>query len=186
MAAGRKPKPTSLHVLEGTFRKPRHARRRLEPPAPGELSSIRAPEWMSSSQREIWTYAVRNAPRGVLKRIDREVMAVWVCAADRHQRAVVAQNHLDFEEDAMPGVRWDEHNKRHSLSPLVRVIEQAAKTMMRSAELLGFTPTARPRLAGAMGAEELDVPQDGPVEEASAAADLRGFIASRPSAKSVN
>ena len=68
---GRKPKPTALHDLHGTFRATRHKAREAEPKAVGDLLS-EPPDWMTDGQQAGWRYAVENAPKGVLRRIDRD------------------------------------------------------------------------------------------------------------------
>jgi hypothetical protein len=82
---GRKPVPTVLTNLRGN---PGHARRSnpVEPKPQGELSA--APDWLTEAQREGWAYALRHAPPGVLKRLDRGALAVWVVAEDLHRQAV--------------------------------------------------------------------------------------------------
>jgi phage terminase small subunit len=92
---GPKPTPTALHRLRGTFNATRHGRdRKGEPEAVGNLSA-QAPEWMTPGQQESWAYAMAHAPAGLLKPIDRGVLAVWVEAEDRHRVAMTQQAKLD-------------------------------------------------------------------------------------------
>jgi phage terminase small subunit len=92
--AGRRPKPTHLHKLQGTFNATRHGRGRAgEPIAEGDLHS--PPRDLTPAQKDVWRYAIRHAPRGLLKRIDRDVLAIWCEARDRWNTARLMQAKLD-------------------------------------------------------------------------------------------
>ena len=80
---GRKPVPTHLKVIRGN-----PGKRKLnknEPLPIGDL--VDAPEWMAESQRQNWNYAVENAPKGLLKKLDRSVLVAWTVAEDLHRRS---------------------------------------------------------------------------------------------------
>jgi hypothetical protein len=80
---GRRPKPTALKELEGNpGKRPLNQR---EPKPDGDLYG--APEWMTDSQREGWAYAITHAPYGLLKQLDRSMLAIWVVAEDLHREA---------------------------------------------------------------------------------------------------
>jgi P27 family predicted phage terminase small subunit len=111
---------------------------------------------MTHGQRESWAHAMAHAPAGLLKPIDRGVLAVWVEAEDRHRVAVTQQARLDAGS-SLP-LLTKGRDGQPSPSPYLRIIRQAADTMLRAAGELGFSPAARPRLGGAgRGAE--DVPE---------------------------
>jgi phage terminase small subunit len=136
---GRKPKPTALHKLQGTFNATRHRHRLAEPKPTGDLAE--PPGWMTEEQQEAWHYALAHAPAGLLKLIDRSMLAIWIVAEDRHRIAAIMQAKLDegSEHPLLSGGK-DE-------SPYVRIGERAALIIMKAAAELGFTPTSRPRLA---------------------------------------
>jgi hypothetical protein len=50
---------------------------------------------MSEGQQAGWRHAVEHAPRGILKAIDRGMLAVWVEAEERHRTAAAMQARLD-------------------------------------------------------------------------------------------
>src|SRR5688500_111139 len=83
--AGRKPKPTHLHVIEGAMHGTRHRGRAREPKPVGEL--VDPPEWMSAAQQDVWRYAITHAPAGLLKKLDGSALTVWVIACDLHRQA---------------------------------------------------------------------------------------------------
>jgi len=142
---GPKPIPTALHQLRGSFNATRHGRDRIgEPTAEGDLPAA-APDWMSPGQKEGWAYAMAHAPKGLLKAIDRGVLAIWVEAEDRHRTAVQQQARLDASSSLPLMTRGKDGQP--IASPYLRLIRHAAETMLRAASELGFTPAARPRLA---------------------------------------
>jgi P27 family predicted phage terminase small subunit len=148
---GPKPIPTQLHQLRGSFNTTRHGRGRAGEPVPdGELVAT-APEWMSPGQQESWAYAMANAPKGLLKAIDRGVLAVWVEAEDRHRTAAQQQAKLDASSSLPLMTRGKDGQPIPS--PYLRIIRQAAETMLRAAAELGFSPATRPRLAAGQAEE---------------------------------
>jgi P27 family predicted phage terminase small subunit len=138
---GRKPKPTAVHKLEDSLRPGRHAERELEPKAPGELAE--APAWFTENQKIGWAYAIANAPAGVLGRIDRSVLAVWVVAEDLHRQAV--------EKVTGPGggliVRSPSKGEPMQ-NPWLAIVNKQAQILIKAASELGFSPASRPRLVG--------------------------------------
>lgn len=139
---GRRPKPTALHRLHGTFHATKHADRKSEPVAEGDL--VDPPPGLNPDQMEGWKYALANAPKAVLRRIDRGMLAVWVIAEDRLYSANKMQAMLDANTrlklliNGPLGVP--------EVSPYEMIIDKASKRLMTAASILGFSPTARPRL----------------------------------------
>src|SRR6516162_7176892 len=79
--------PTELKVLRMTAKKAEKLARKITP-TPGPL--VEPPEWLTGEQKAEWRYAIENAPRDVLKRIDKTVLAGFIVAADTHRRSSVA------------------------------------------------------------------------------------------------
>jgi P27 family predicted phage terminase small subunit len=139
---GRRPIPTALHRLRGTFEPSRHGRGRAgEPIAEGDLSA--PPRDFTPAQKEVWRYATRHAPKGLLKRIDRDVLAIWCESRDRWNTARAMQARLDVDNQFKLLIRGQFGLEA---SPYNRILETTAKTMLRCATELGFSPAARPRL----------------------------------------
>lgn len=141
---GRKPKPTALHEISGTLHTTRHRARQLEPKAEGDLGA-EPPDWMTPTQQASWRFAMEHAPRGVLKRIDRGVLAVWVEAEDRHRVATIQQGVLD-RDNKMPLLVRNK-DAPPSASPYLNILTKAALVMIKAASELGFSPASRPRLS---------------------------------------
>jgi P27 family predicted phage terminase small subunit len=141
---GRKPVPTALHAMRGTTRTTRHVRDRAgEPVATGSLEE--PPEWLTERQKEGWRYAIAHAPKGLLKPIDRAVLAIWVEAEDRHRTAATKQAELD--RGAQLPLLLKTKDGTIVVSPYIRVMTTAAAVMLKAGSELGFSPAARPRLA---------------------------------------
>jgi P27 family predicted phage terminase small subunit len=141
---GRKPVPTELHGIRGTKRTTRHVRDRAgEPIATGSLDA--PPEWLTERQKEGWHYAIEHAPQGLLKPIDRAVLAIWVEAEDRHRTAAIKQAELD--RGAQLPLLLKTKEGTIVVSPYIRVMTVAAALMLKAGSEMGFSPAARPRLA---------------------------------------
>jgi P27 family predicted phage terminase small subunit len=97
------------------------------------------PAWMSKSQRAGWRYAIANAPAGLLKRLDRSVLSVWVVAEDHHR---AASEMLDKH-----GVLIKAPNTGLPIqSPYLPVLNRQAGLILKAAEQLGFSPASRSRV----------------------------------------
>lgn len=131
---GRKPKPTHLKLLEGNpGRRPlNHA----EPVPVGDLSE--PPEWLNDSQKEGWAYAIASAPPGLLKRIDRTLLTIWVVAEDLHREA--------SEAVTIGGAIITTRNGEVAQNPYMTVMNRQVPVMLKAASELGFTPASRSRI----------------------------------------
>ncbi len=141
---GRKPKPTVLHALQNTTNVTRHRARTREPKLDGALKAT-PPAWMTESQRAGWRHALKHAPRGLLKPIDRGVLAVWVEAEDRHRTAAVQQARLDANSEHPLLMKTSEGLTY--VSPYLNILTKAALLMIKAASELGFSPASRPRIS---------------------------------------
>jgi phage terminase small subunit len=140
--AGRRPKPTALHKLQGTYHTGKHGRDRREEPVPiGDLEE--PPPDLTESQEAGWRYAVAHMPKGVVKLIDRGILKVWVEAEDRHNTARLMQAMLDRDTKLKLLVKGPNGLEP---SPYNFILDKTAQTMFRAAQELGFSPAARPRL----------------------------------------
>lgn len=135
---GRKPKPTALHQMLGTFRPARHAARAGEPVAVGRLED--PPEWLTESQKSGWRYALEHAPAGVLGKIDKAVLSVWVVAEDMHRQAVLKVGENLVIRSPVKGEAIQ--------NPYLAICNKQALIMLKCASELGFSPASRPRFAG--------------------------------------
>jgi phage terminase small subunit len=136
---GRKPVPSVLANLHGN---PRDRKPKATEPKPaGAL--IDAPDWLSETQKAGWAYALRHAPPGLLKRLDRGALVVWAVAEDLHRQAVIGQAKIGGLVSKLKGTTV------FIQSPYLPIINRQALIMLKAASELGFTPVSRPRIAAA-------------------------------------
>lgn len=136
MTTGRKPIPTHLKVLTGN-----PGKRPLNPDEPmpeGDL--IEPPAWLTESQKSGWRVAIEDAPRGMLKRIDRSVLTVWVVAEDLHRTASEAVVKFGL-------VTKTTRTQEPIQNPYLPIVNRQAQIMLKAAAELGFTPSSRTRVA---------------------------------------
>ena len=151
MPTGRKPKPTRLHLVEGTFDVSRHRKRLKGEPRPiGDLHD--PPAYLSQAQREIWAQQLRDAPAGLLKRLDWSDFLVWVVACDIHRQAAEQLNKLGPQgliicTGTKPGPGGTQLGGTFMQNPLVGIMNRQALIMMKASEVLGFSPVARARVS---------------------------------------
>jgi P27 family predicted phage terminase small subunit len=162
---GRKPKPTTLKELAGN---PGHRPlNRAEPKPAGLLSE--APEWFNDAQRAGWAYAIEHAPMGLLRKIDRSVLAVWVVAEHLHREAIAEVLKYGMLVKAPK-------TEQPMQSPYLAIVNRQAQIMLKAAEQLGFSPAARPRL------QVPSSPNDGRENALTGAESFAAFLAEDPEA----
>lgn len=136
MTQGRKPTPTLMRVLTGN---PQHRpMNAAEEVPPGELFD--APEWMSDQQREGWRHAIDHAPKGLLRNLDKSLLAAWVIAEDMHRTAATSVARVGL-------MIRSKHSDVPVQNPYVAIINKQAHIMKGLASELGFSPTSRARIA---------------------------------------
>ena len=133
---GRHATPTGLKILRLSTKKAEKLLR-SETPAPGPLFD--PPEWMTKDQKLDWEYAIENAPRDVLRRADKAVLAGFIIAQDTHKKASIALNRMELL------VRSPKQDLPLQ-NPYLPIVNRQMLLMMRAASELGFTPCSRARI----------------------------------------
>lgn len=137
MAAGRKPKPTHLKLLEGNA-----GNRPMNPNEPQPVGNLDAPPaWLSDEQKASWRYALAHAPQGLLKMIDSSLLVVWVVAESYHREAVET-----IKRDGMLANATTNAGQEYQ-SPYMNIVNKQALIMMKAAAELGFTPSSRSQIS---------------------------------------
>jgi P27 family predicted phage terminase small subunit len=150
---GRKPKSAVLRDLHGH---PSHARskatraavRGIEPPLPGP-GDLETPADFNNETRAIWEHAIAHAPANVLKTIDTAVLRAWAIACYLH---TVAYARVLSEGAFVSPSSKPDYDGLMVQNPAIALLNRQSQVLMRCAEMLGFVPTARPRLVGAKSA----------------------------------
>lgn len=129
-------KPVELKILRMGSKRAEKLVRKITP-TPGPLDE--APDWLTPEQKLDWDYAIANAPRDVLKRIDKSVLAGFIIAADTHRRATIEANRsqllIKTPTQQLP-----------MMNPYLPIMNRQMMLMLRAASELGFTPSARARI----------------------------------------
>ena len=133
---GDKPKPNELKILRMTGKKAERLARKITP-TPGPL--IEPPEWLTAEQKLEWHYAIENAPRNVLKKIDKCVLAGFIIAQDTHRKASIAMARSELlVKSPTQGLPLQ--------NPYLPIVNRQMVIMTRAAGELGFTPCSRARI----------------------------------------
>lgn len=109
-----------------------------EPQPIGNL--LDPPVWLTESQKEGWRYAIEHAPPGLLKKLDRAVLTIWVIAEDCHRQASL--------KVAEVGMLIKAPNTGLPIqSPYMAILNKQAHIMLNAAAQLGFTPSSRSQIS---------------------------------------
>lgn len=131
---GPRPKPTHLKLLAGN---PGHRPLPADEPQPdGDLRD--APEYFTANQARIWRYCIENAPEGLLKRLDTNVLERFVIAKAQFEEATRKVEEL--------GLLVIVSKKNTAINPYLSIQRNAAKQMRAASDELGFSPAARTRV----------------------------------------
>jgi len=134
---GDKPQPTELKILRMTSAKAKKLIAKITP-TPGPLEE--APDWMTADQKKAWGYAIENAPKGVLKKIDKSILAGFIVAEEIHRIAATElAAKLLIKTSPLQGVLPQPN-------PYMFIVNRQMMLMMRAASELGFTPCSRARI----------------------------------------
>lgn len=133
MPGGNQPMPTALKVIRNVRSKKDTSR---EPKPVGDLKD--APTHFDDELREVWNYAIANAPIGLLKKLDSGVLETWCTSLVLHRKAV--------SEVRKTGLLVKSPSGHEIQSPYLPIINKQALLMMRSVDQLGFSPASRTRI----------------------------------------
>jgi len=130
---GPQPKPTALHILQGTYRKDRHSNE-LQP----ATGAPDVPKSLTKEERLIWDRVCKEIQTlGLLYKIDGwqiERYAKFFCRW-RKMEAFIAKNGISYE--SMGAVKeFPEVKETHRLDKAMKQIEQS----------FGLQPSARSRI----------------------------------------
>lgn len=133
---GRKPKPSYLRALDGGAS---HSRvpNPEEPKPVGDLQA--PPHWLTDRQKDVWRYAIENAPPGLLKNLDSSIFTIWVISNDLHRESAEKVNQFG-------ALIKSPTTQTPMQSPYVSIMNKQAMLMMKSAAEMGFTPSSRSRV----------------------------------------
>lgn len=140
---GRKPVPTTLRILRGNPRQ--HKINRREPRAKPVKS---APAWLNPSAKREWRRIAKEAPRGLITQIDRQILAQYcqnVARIAELERIVTEEGYTFLSEKGYVCQR-----------PEMGILKGLQTLQIRICEQLGFTPSGRSRVTIVPPAQQED------------------------------
>lgn len=148
MGKGRKPTPTNILKLRGSWR----AKTRPNEPTP-EVTKVEAPEFLGAREREIFDkMAEKLFDLGVLTEIDAgaltryaTILVRWMDAA--RQMAEGVATHIAIKDD-------EGKVKSFMPTPPYMVFNKSNEQLMKLESEFGLTPAARPRLQSSNGGKD--------------------------------
>lgn len=131
----RQRKPVELHVVDGTFRAPRHADRIGEARGRGSVGD--PPAHLSTEVAEVWRELASSAPAGVLTGSDRPLLELAAVHLAAYRAAVAEAQRGPLVQNTVNGPKAN--------VALVEARRQSA-VLLKLLTDAGFTPTARTRI----------------------------------------
>ena len=151
---GRPPMPSHLKIIRNSRSKKKPSV--YEPQPTGDLKE--PPAHFDAELLDVWQYAIQNAPRGLLKRIDSSVLETWCTAHVLHRQALA--------EVRKVGLLVKAPNTGLPIqSPFLPIVNKQALIMLRAVDHLGFSPASRTRnwpAAGSAAASTISAPGTSP------------------------
>ena len=133
---GRPRKPTAVKRLQGTLQKCRT--NPAEPTPPNDLKAMTPPEYLTDSAKDIWAFALSQAPEGMLSTLDFGIFSEW---------AVVYDQFLTISESIKKGgTLRRETDGELVASPLLSKLHSTITLLRGLQSDLGFTPSSRSRV----------------------------------------
>lgn len=134
---GRKPKPTTLHILHGTLNSTRHEGRANEPRP--EVNIPEPPEEMDATALAEWQrITVELHGLGLLSRLDRAALAAYCVFYSRWIQAEAQVKRL--------GPIIVTKDREFKTNPWLPVANRAAREMASYLSEFGLTPASRTRI----------------------------------------
>lgn len=134
---GRPRKPTAVKKLQGTLQKCRT--NPLEPQPQIDLKSVLPPDYLTESAKEIWTFALMQAPEGMLSSLDFSIFAEWVILFDQFVKlseGLKAQGTFVRDTDG-----------NQQVNNIINSITKTATILRGIENELGFTPASRSKVS---------------------------------------
>ncbi|HXH62644.1 MAG TPA: phage terminase small subunit P27 family [Gemmatimonadales bacterium] len=136
---GRKPKPTALHLLtaEGG-RTAGHRPLNADEPQPAAGGMERPPAWLNKRAKAIWRELMRDAPPGLLTRLDRKTAAMYCQSSARLEQVeqIIEEEGFTFMSDK--GFVCQR--------PEAAIAKGLYGTITRLCAEMGLTPSSRSRV----------------------------------------
>ena len=133
---GRPRKPTAVKAMQGTLQKCRTNPN--EPKPKGELKNVVPPPYLTETAKDVWRYALDNAPEGLLTNLDFGIFTQWgVCFAAFITMTAAMKEGGTVQTDGR-GVK--------RVNDLLHQILKTTAILRGLENELGFTPASRSKI----------------------------------------
>ena len=138
-------KPTEIKKMQGTLRPCRVNNN--EPHPDTYLQQIEPPTYLGEIAKELWKFAVAQAPKEMLTGLDFSILATW---ADT--QAKIIQCEREINEFGM--FVEDENTGRRMANKALAQQNELKGILLRCLNELGFTPASRSKVSLSKKSEE--------------------------------
>lgn len=130
-------KPTAIKKMQGTLQP---CRTNKDEPIPQySLSKIEPPNYLSDLAKELWTFAIEQAPEELLTSLDFSVFAIW---ADTQAKIIKCENII--KDEGL--VTYDDKGTPRA-HPMFRMQNELKQLLRGYLTELGFTPASRSKVS---------------------------------------
>jgi P27 family predicted phage terminase small subunit len=151
--SGQKPKPLTLHVVEGNLKKMPKARREKHENSPKPSLGIRRPpETFGPDHLAVWARLEEDCAVGLLARSDYDTFCTYVNLIVARDKAMK----LWIDTGMQILVKSNDSNNRMLSNPLMRELRRIEERLRPLWVELGLTPMSRSRIQVAQAPEEED------------------------------
>jgi len=131
-------KPTAIKKLQGTLQP---CRTNENEPVPDVfLAQIEPPKHLNETARDMWEFAVSQAPKEMLSSLDFSVLAAWA-----ETQGKIIELEKEIQRDGM--LIFDEKKGHNIINPAVELQNALKNIMLRQLSELGFTPASRSKVS---------------------------------------
>lgn len=134
MPRGRPPKPTKLHVLDGNPSRKKLNENELEP-----IALANRPAHLNGVAIKEWERALAAMPPGFYTEADVPLLAIYAQAWQLYRDATIT-----IEREGITDVGSQGQSVAH---PAIAIMNKQAEILLKAADRLGMSPTARARLS---------------------------------------
>lgn len=140
---GRKPKPTFLHLVDGTDKARRpQLKARAEQEVQPERGVRGPPAGFNADQQAVWARLQEDIPPGMLARTDFDCLVGYAVLVAARDNALELFN----RSGASVLVRAADERQRFASNPALREFRRLTEQLRLLQGELGFTPAARSRV----------------------------------------
>ena len=128
-------KPTAVKRLQGTLQKCRTPQN--EPVPQNDLRGAPAPEYLTDTAKEFWTFSLAQVPEGLLSTVDYSVFVQWVVLFDQF---------IELSKEIKREGTIVQTEEGPEVSRVLGHLTKTAAALKALETELGFTPAARSRV----------------------------------------